>query len=126
MVKEFLKQRPNELDKLKNCLAENAKIMQYLYAALFPKHYFRNNKFGIQNKSLVELAYRGLIFNIKNEPQIAKDPNNFIRPEKNIIEFEQVPMKEKEPSPTLQNSSCYHRKIIIKRKTLKQIKPKSK
>ena len=62
MVKEFLKQHPNELDQLKNCFAENAKIMQYLYATLFPKHYFHNNKFGIQNKSLVDLAYRELIF----------------------------------------------------------------
>ena len=65
VVKEFLKQHPNELDQLKNCLAENAKAILYLYATLFPKYYFHNNKFGIQNKSLVDLAYREWIFNIK-------------------------------------------------------------
>ena len=58
VVKHFLKEHPNEINQLKQCLAENAKIMQYLYATLFPKYYSPSNKFGIQSKSLVNLAYR--------------------------------------------------------------------
>ena len=58
VVKQFLIEHPSELNLLKHCLAENAKVIQYLYATLFAKHYSRNNKFGIQNKSLVDLAYR--------------------------------------------------------------------
>ena len=75
--------------------------MQYLYATLFSKHYFCNSKFGIQNKYLVDLAYREWILNIKNKPQVAKDPNNYNKVERSINEFEQVPMKRKESSPPL-------------------------
>ena len=88
MVKQFLKEHSNEVN-------------QYFYATLFPKYYSRNNKFGIQNKSLVDLAYREWIFNIKNRSQVAKDPNSYNKQERNINEFEQVPIKEKEPSPPL-------------------------
>ena len=69
---------------------------------MFPKYYSRNNKIDIQNKSLVDLAYREWIFNIKNKPQVAKDPNNYNKPKRNINEFEQVPIKEEESSPSLQ------------------------
>ena len=69
---------------------------------LFPKYYSSNNKFSIQNKSLIDLAYREWIFNTKNKPQVTKDPNNYNKQERNINEFEQVPMKEKESSPPLQ------------------------
>ena len=44
---------------------------------------------------MVDLAYREWIFNIKNKPQVGKDPNNYNKPERNINEFEQVPIKEK-------------------------------
>ena len=88
MVKQFLKEHPNEVN-------------QYFYATLFPKYYSHNNKFGIQNKSLVDLAYREWIFNIKNRSQVAKDPNSYNKQERNINGFEQVPIKEKEPSPPL-------------------------
>ena len=57
VVKQFLTEHPSELNHLKHCLAENAKVMQYLYTTLFPKYYSRNNKFGIQNKPLADLAY---------------------------------------------------------------------
>ena len=70
---------------------------------MFPKYYSRNNNFGIQSKSLVDLTYREWIFNIKNKPQFAKDPNSYNKPEGNINEFGQFPIKEKEPSPPLQN-----------------------
>ena len=93
---------------------------------MFPKYYSRRNNFGIQNKSLVDLAYREWIFNIKNKPQVAKDPNKYIRPEKNINEFEQVPMKEKETLRPLQKFFLLPRKNNNKKKTLKQIKPKNK
>ena len=56
-VRQFLTEHPIELNHLKHCLAENAKVMQYLYTTLFPKYYSRNNKFGMQNKSLADLAY---------------------------------------------------------------------
>ena len=56
VAKQFLKEHLDELNQLKHCLAENTKVIQYLYATLFPKYYSRNNKFGIQNKSLVDLA----------------------------------------------------------------------
>ena len=72
--------------------------MQYLYSTLFSKYYSRNSKFVIQNKYLVDLAYREWIFNIKNKPQVAKDPNNYNKAERSINEFEQVPMKRKESS----------------------------
>ena len=49
-IKQFLTEHPVELNHLKHCLAENAKV-------LFPKYYSRNNKFGIQNKPLADLAY---------------------------------------------------------------------
>ena len=65
LVKQFLSEHPSDLHHLKHCLAENAKVIQYLYAALFPKYYSRNNKFGMPNKSLVDLAYREWIFNIE-------------------------------------------------------------
>ena len=77
VVEQFLKENPDELNQLKQCLAENAKVIQYLYATLLPKYYFRNNRFRIQNKSLADLACREWIFNIKNKPQVAKDPNNY-------------------------------------------------
>ena len=99
MLKQFLKEHPNEVNQLK--IAENVEIIQYFYATLFPKYYSRNNKFSIQKKSLVDLAYREWIFNIKNRSQVAKDPNNYNKQERNINEFEQVPIKEKEPSPSL-------------------------
>ena len=44
---------------------------------------------------MIDLAYREWIFNIKNKPQVGKDPNNYNKPERNINEFEQVPIKEK-------------------------------
>ena len=44
---------------------------------------------------MVDLAYREWIFNIKNEPQAAKDPNNYNKPRWHINEFEQVPRKKK-------------------------------
>ena len=58
VVKQFLTEHLSELNHLKHCLAENAKVIQYLYATLFPKYYSRNNKFGIHNKYLVDLTYR--------------------------------------------------------------------
>ena len=45
VVRQFLTEHPIELNHLKHCLAENAKVMQYLYTTLFPKYYSRNNKF---------------------------------------------------------------------------------
>ena len=55
--------------------------MQYLYATLFPQYYSRNNKFGIQNKSLVDLTYKDWIFNIKEpSPPLQKF---FLLPPKN-------------------------------------------
>ena len=51
---------------------------------------------------MIDLAYREWIFNRKNKPQVTKDPNNYNKQERNINEFEQVPMKEKESSPPLQ------------------------
>ena len=92
VVKEFLKRHPHKLNSLKENLAENAKIIQYIYATLFPKYYSRNNKFDMQNKSLVDLAYREWISNTaveknKEKLQLAKDPNNYSRSEKNISEF---------------------------------------
>ena len=77
LVKQFLTDHPSELNHLKHCLAENAEVIQYLYATLFLKYYSRNNKFSIQNKSLVDLAYREWIFNIKNKPQFPKESNNY-------------------------------------------------
>ena len=85
VVKQFLTEHPSELCK-SNTIS---------FAQLFPKYYSRNNKFGIQNKSLVDLAYREQIFNIKNKPQVANDPNNCNKPERNINEFEQVPIKKR-------------------------------
>ena len=38
---------------------------------------------------------------MKNKPQVAKDLNNYNKPERSINEFEQVPMKRKESSPPL-------------------------
>ena len=64
VVKQFLTEHLSELNHLKHCLAENVKVIQHLYGTLFPKYYSRNNKFGILNKSLVELAYREWIFNV--------------------------------------------------------------
>ena len=81
---------------------------------MFPKYYSRNNKFGIQNKSLVDLAYREWIFNKKNRSQVAKDPNNYNKPERNINEFEQVPIKEKEPSLPLHKFFMSSQKIVKK------------
>ena len=87
VVKQFLTEHPSELNHLKHCLAENAKIIQYIYATLFPKYYSRNNIFGIQIKSLIDLAFREWSFNLKNKPEAAKDPNNYIKPEKNTNEL---------------------------------------
>ena len=75
-----------------HCLAENGEVIQYFYAMLFLKYYSRDNKFGIQNKSLVDLAYGEWIFNIKNKPQVARESNNYNKPEKIINEFEQLPI----------------------------------
>ena len=115
VVKQFLTEHPSELNHLKHFLVENAKVIQYLYATLFPKYYSRNNKIGIQNKSLVDLAYREWIFDIKNKPQVAKDPNNNNKPERNINEFEQVPIKE-ESSPPLQKFFLLKQKKKKKKK----------
>ena len=92
MVKQFLTGHPSELNHLKHCLAENEEVIQYLYATLFLKYYSRNNKLSIQNKALVDLAYREWIFNIKNKPKVAKESNNYNKPERNINEFEQLPI----------------------------------
>ena len=54
VVKEFLKGHPHELNSLKEYLAENAKVIQHVYPMLLAKYYSRNNKFGMQNKSLVD------------------------------------------------------------------------
>ena len=96
--KQFLTEYPTELNHLKHCLAENAKVIQYLQAMLLPKYYSRNNNFGIQSKSLVDLTYKEWIFNIKNKAQFAKDPNSYNKPERNINEFGQFPIKEKKAS----------------------------
>ena len=56
-VKNFVRDHPNELVLLKRYLAENVKVMQWLYVTLYPKYYSRNNKFDIQNKSLVDMTY---------------------------------------------------------------------
>ena len=82
------------------CKLIGENTLQYLYATLFPKQSC-NNKFFIQNKSLVDLSHREWIFNI-NKPQVGKDPNNYNKPERNINEFEQASIKEKEPSPPTQ------------------------
>ena len=58
VVKQFLTEYQSVFNHLKHCLAENGKVIQYLYMTLLPKYYSCNNKFGIQNKSLVDLAYR--------------------------------------------------------------------
>ena len=58
VVKQFLTEHLSDLNHLKHCSAEHAKVIQYLYATLFPKYYSRKNKFGIQNKSLGDLAYK--------------------------------------------------------------------
>ena len=58
VVKQFLTEHLSDLNHLKHCLTEHAKVIQYLYATLFPKYYSRKNKFGIQNKSLGDLAYK--------------------------------------------------------------------
>ena len=65
VVKQFLREHQSQLNHLKHCLAENAKVMQYLHVTVFPKYYSHNNKFGIQNKSLVDLVNRKWILNIK-------------------------------------------------------------
>ena len=128
VVKEFLKRHPHKLNSLKENLAENAKIIQYIYATLFPKYYSRNNKFGMQNKSLVDLAYREWISNTaveknKEKLQLAKDPNNYSRSEKNISEFEQVPVKKK--NRRLYKKLVYYLKKLRK-KISKQIKLQNK
>ena len=95
-VKKLIQDHPNEYGLLKRYLAENAKVIQYLYVTLYPKYYSCNNKFGIQNKSLVDLTYREWLFNTvtanknKEKPQLAKDPANYKRSEENISEFKQV------------------------------------
>ena len=65
---------------------------------------------------MVDLAYREWIFDIKNKPQVAKDPNNYNKPERNINEFEQVPIKEKESSPPLQKFFMLQQKNNKKKK----------
>ena len=56
---------------------------------------------------MVDLTYREWLFNTatanknKEKPQLAKDPANYKRSEKNISEFEQVPTTKKE-QPELQ------------------------
>ena len=91
---------------------------------MFPKYYSRNNKFGTQNKSLVDLAYREWIFDIKNKPQVAKDPNNYNKQERSINEFEQVPIKEKESSPPLQKFFMLLQKNNNKKKNIEINKAK--
>ena len=44
VVKPFLTEHPSKLNHLKHCLAENAKVIQYLYATLLPKYYSCNKK----------------------------------------------------------------------------------
>ena len=61
-VKNLVRDHPNELVFLKRYLAENAKVMQCLYVTLYPKYYSRNNKFDMQNKSLVDLTYWEWVF----------------------------------------------------------------
>ena len=103
-VRKFVRDHPNELGLLKRYLAKNAKVMQYLYATLYPKYYSRNNKFGIQNKSLVDMTYRAWLFNTatanknKEKLQLAKDPTNYKRSQENISKFEQIPVTEKQQS----------------------------
>ena len=70
---------------------------------LLPKYYSRNNNFGIQSKSLVDLTYKEWTFNIKNKPQFAKDPNSYNKRERNINKFGQFPIKEKKTSSPLSN-----------------------
>ena len=91
---------------------------------MFPKYYSRNNKFGIQNKSLVDLAYREWIFDIKHKPQVAKDPNNYNKQERNINEFEQVPIKEKESLTPLQKFFMLLQKNNNKKKNIEINKAK--
>ena len=95
---------------------------------LLPKYYSRNNNFGIQSKSLVDLTYKEWTFNIKNKPQFAKDPNSYNKPERNINEFGQFPIKEKKTSSPLSNFFLLlqKKKILVIRKILTQIKLKNK
>ena len=85
VVKQFVTEHVIEPNHLKHFLVENA--MQCLYATLLPKYSSLNNKFSIQNKSLVDIAYREWIFDIRNKPQVAKDPNKYNKPERNKNEF---------------------------------------
>ena len=124
MVKQFLTEHLSDLNHLKLRLAENAKVMQYLYATLFSKYYSCKKKLGIQNKSLVDLTYKEWIFNIKNKPQFPKDPNNCNKPERNINEFEQISIKEKESSPPLQKFFLLLQKNKKKKKNIETNKAK--
>ena len=55
---------------------------------------------------MVDLTYREWLFNTatpnknKEKPQLAKDPANYKRSEKNISEFEQVPTTTKKTART--------------------------
>ena len=53
---------------------------------------------------LTQLTDNGFLIK-KNQPQVAKDPNNNNKRERNVNEFEQVPIKEKESWLPLQKLS---------------------
>ena len=65
-------------------------------------------------------------FKHKSKPLVAKDPNNCNKPESNINEFEQVPIKEKESSPPLQKFSLLPQKNNNNNKKIEANKVKEK
>ena len=93
-------EKKNELQKT---IAENFKIIHYIYSSLYPKIYSKTNQFGIKNKSEFDLAFT--LFkvekqsndclkqtNIKNFFGVGKNPEIFEK-RKEFHSVEQRPIK---------------------------------
>ena len=57
IVNNFINENNEHFLILKEYFKRNALIYQYIYASLFPKHFFRVDDYGVRGKLAFDIAY---------------------------------------------------------------------
>ena len=110
IVKEFIEEKVEYLDLLKQLLISDNELVRYVYAIHFPRIYSRSSPIGIKHKSSIDFTYhlwrnekllgpppKVIAVEKSNTTAAAvagKDPASFEKRD-NVNEFEQKPMIDK-------------------------------
>ena len=113
IVKEFIEEKVEYLDLLKQSLISDIELVRYVYAIHFPRIYSRSSPIGIKHKFSFDFSYHlwrnekllrplpKVIVVEKSNTAAAvagKDPASFEKRD-NVNEFEQKPMIDKKYQP---------------------------